>query len=493
MSLPEPAATAAFLAVLGVLLALAAASSRLSTRAGVPAILVFLVVGIFAGSEGIGGLHFSDPQLAFRIGTVALVIILFDGGLNTSMDIARRAFGPATVLASFGVVLTAALVALPVRLLGFEWWEALLLGVVVSSTDAAAVFSILRGSTQQLRRRVAATLDLESGINDPLAVILTLALTTVVASGVPPGFDLFGDLAIQLVVGAGLGTAFGYLGRWALRVLGPGAAGLYPVLTLALALMAFAVPTLLWGSGFLAVYIAGFVLGNGPMPFRTHVLRAHDFMAWLSQVTMFLTMGLLVFPSDLVPIVGEGLAIGLFLAFVARPLAVFICLAPFGFAWREKLYIGWVGLRGAVPIILATFPLLAGIAAGSQIFNLVFFVVLVSVLLQGSSTRLAGRWLQVERPSPPFPPAVLEIHSGHFPRAEILSFFIRPGLMVTGARLGALPLPGRSAIILVIRGDDLIAPRDDVSIETGDHVFVLCDPRDRTMMRLLFGHEEDAS
>lgn len=226
MNLPEPLSTAVYLAVLGLLLALAVVSSRLSTRAGVPAILVFLVVGILAGSEGIGGIHFSDYQLAFRIGTVALAMILFDGGLNTSADLVRRAAAPAGVLATFGVLLTALLVAVPARLLGFEWWEALLLGVVVSSSDAAAVFSILRGSTQQLRRRVAATLDLESGLNDPLAVILTISLTIVIGSGQPPGWSLLGQLMVQLAVGGGLGIAFGYLGRWVLRL---GEAGLYPV------------------------------------------------------------------------------------------------------------------------------------------------------------------------------------------------------------------------------------------------------------------------
>ena len=491
MSLPEPLSTAAYLAVLGLLLALAVASSRLSARAGVPAILVFRVVGIMAGSEGIGGIHFSKYQLAFRIGTVALAMILFDGGLNTSVDEVRRAAAPAGVLATLGVLLTALLVAVPARLLGFAWWEALLLGVVVSSTDAAAVFSILRGSTHQLQRRVAATLDLESGLNDPLAVILTISLTMVIGSGQPPGWGLLAEVAIQFAVGAGLGLAFGYLGRWVLRVLGLGVAGLYPVLTLAFALLAFAVPTLLWGSGFLAVYIAGFVIGNGPIPFRGHVLRAHDFIAWLAQVAMFLTMGLLVFPSDLVPVVFDGLTISLFLVLVARPLAVAICLSPFRFGWRERLYIGWVGLRGAVPIILASYPLMAGIDAGLRIFNVVFFVVLVSVLLQGSTTRLAGRLLRVERPSPPFPPAVLEIHSGRFPREEILSFFVRPGLMVAGARVGGLPLPAHSAVILIIRGDDLLAPRDDLPIEAGDHVYLLCDPHDRTVVRLLFGQEED--
>lgn len=385
--------TAVALAVLGALMALSVLASRLSGRVPVPVALIFLAIGMLAGSEAIGRVAFEDYALSFRLGTVTLVLILFDGGLSAAHASVRRVLAPAIVLATVGVVATAALVALAARLMGFSWAEAFLLGAVVSSTDAAAVFAVLRGSGAAVGERVAATLELESGLNDPVAVILTIALTAAEEGHVASGARLALDIAVELAVGCAGGLVVGYAGRWLVTRARPAAAGLVPVLTIALAFVAFGATTLAHGSGFLATYLAGLVIGAGELPHREALLRVHDAIAWLGQVVMFLVLGLLSFPSRLIAVGWVGLALGLVLAFVARPLSVLACLLPFRFRPREALFVGWVGLRGAVPIILAIFPVLAGAPAAHHIFNVVFFIVVVSTLVPGSTVRWAARRL----------------------------------------------------------------------------------------------------
>jgi cell volume regulation protein A len=482
----EPLPTAIGLAVLGLLVAVAVTLSRTIGRRGVPVVLLFMVLGMVAGSEGIGGIAFEDYALTFRLGTVALVFILFDGGLNTSAAVVRSALAPAGVLATLGVALTAGVVGLAGRLVGLAWLEALLLGAVVSSTDAAAVFSVLRGSGVHLKQRVAATLELESGLNDPMAVILTIGLTKALVSGQPPSWTLLASIALQMVVGAALGVAIGYAGRWMLRrpVL---SGGLYPVLTLAISCLAFGVPTIFYGSGFLAVYVAGLWLGNGPLPYRSGILRAHDFVAWFSQVLMFLALGLLAFPSQLMGAVFPGLVIAGALALVARPLGTWICLLPFRYAPRELVYVSWVGLRGAVPIILATFPMMAGLEQGSRIFNIVFFVVVVSALIQGWSVRSVTHWLGLETAAPPPPPASVEISSVLPLKDEILTFFIERSSRACDKNLIDLHFPEGAAAMMIVRGPQLIAPKGKTTLRAGDYVSVFCRPEDREHMHRLFG------
>src|SRR6185369_13708376 len=289
--------TASLLLVTGLLLALSVLFSRTSARIGVPVFLLFLVIGMLAGSEGIGGIAFEDYRLSFRLGTLALVLILFDGGLNTSLAAFRRGLWPAIVLATVGVAVTAGVVGGAAHLLGFAWMPALLLGAIVSSTDAAVVFSVLGASGLKLQERIGTTLELESGLNDPMAVILTLALTGSVISNRPPDARVLLHVPLELLIGGALGAGVGLAGRLILRRLKLPAEGLYPVFTLGLAFLAFGLPTLLSGSGFLAVYIAGMVIGNGDFPYHRSVARFHDAAAWCGQVTMFLMLGLLVFPS----------------------------------------------------------------------------------------------------------------------------------------------------------------------------------------------------
>ena len=488
----EPAGIALLLTVCGVLLVVSVLSSRASQRIGVPIALFFLVVGMLAGSEGIGGIPFDDFHFAFRMGSLALALILFDGGLNTPVEAIRRVWAPAGVLASIGVILVAGLVAVPARLWGLEWPEALVLGAIVSSTDAAATFAVLRASGLQLKRRVAATLEVESGANDPAAVILTTTLTlNLIAPGsIEPWRMLLGILS-QLAIGAALGVGFGYAGRALVGRLQLVTGGLYPALTLAIGLLSFGVTTLAQGSGFLAVYITGFVLGNGPLPYRAGLLRIHDALAWLAQIGMFLMLGLLVFPSRLGEVAPLGLGIALLLAVLIRPLVVALCLAPFRYPQNETAFIGWVGLRGAVPIVLAAFPVLAGAPGADRIFHLVFFIVVVGAVIPGGTVAWATRRLGLESHEPPAPQAVLAIESRVQLKGEVMSFYIDEALVVSGLPLSELDFPEGAAVALVVRGNELVPPRGTTVLQPGDHVYVVAGNEDRALIQLMFGRPEE--
>ncbi|HSG41205.1 MAG TPA: potassium/proton antiporter [Thermoanaerobaculia bacterium] len=489
--LSEPNATAWLLLVVGVLLLVSALLSRASSRFSVPLFLIFLVLGVLAGSEGIGGIAFEDYGFAFRLGTMALTLILFDGGLNTPLDSFRRGLAPAGVLATLGVVGTAAVMAVGAWLLGFDGPTAFLLGAVVASTDAAAVFSVLRGSGVQLQHRVGTTLELESGLNDPMAVILTVALTHSLAEGRTPGLEILLEVVVQIVVGTALGLGIGYTGRALLRRTRLAAGGLYPVFSLAMAMIAFGFPTLMAGSGFLAVYLAALVLGSGRIPYRTGLIHFHDAAAWCGQVAMFLMLGLLVFPSRLLAVAWEGLALGLILAFVARPLVVTLCLLPFRFPARETAFISWVGLRGAVPIILASFPVLHRVPAAERIFDVVFFVVVVSAILPGATVSWLSRRLRLTSNAPPPPKAVLEINSTQMLDGEVLSFYIDEALPVCFTTLADIPFPAGAAAMLVVRGGELVAPKGDTTLLPGDHAYLFCRREDRAFLELLFGRPEE--
>ncbi len=486
----EPNATALLLTAAGVLMLISVLLSRFPNKAGIPIAIFFVAVGMVAGSDGLGGIDFEDYELTFRLGTAALVFILFDGGLNTQLSSVREGIRPAAVLATVGVVMIAGLTAVAAKLLGFAWPTALLLGAIVSSTDAAAVFSVLRGSGIALKKRVGATLELESGLNDPMAVILTLGMTQALASEAPSVGTLILGAVIQMVVGVGLGFAFGLGGRWLLKHARLPAGGLYPVLTVALAMLAFGVPTLLQGSGFMAVYISAIMLGNNVIRYRSGVLRVHDSLAWLSHVTMFLLLGLLVFPSQLAPVALQGLGVALALAFVARPVAILLLLWPFNYTWTERFYIAWIGLRGAVPIILATFPILAGLEVGREIFNVVFFVVVISAFLPGTTVGWLTRRLKLTADAPPSPPAALEINSTQLLSGEVTSFYIGAASAACGAKIADLPFPDQTTVAVIIRGTELMAPRGTTELQEGDHVYVFHQLQDLPFLGLMFGLQE---
>jgi cell volume regulation protein A len=385
------------LLVLGVILFTTVLAGTLSSRFGFPALIGFLGLGMLAGVDGPGGFYFENFELTQGIGIACLLFILFSGGMGTDWRDVRRMAAPALLLATIGVVISAAIVALSaIFILGFGPLQGALLGAVIASTDAAAVFAVLRSSGLDLHGDVPALIETESGSNDPMAIFLVGALLFLIESPSASPLQLAPDFVIQMVMGAIVGVGVGFAMPEILKRGGYQQGGLAFVISIAAALIAFGLAELLAGNGFLASYLAGIVAGNRTYAARETVSGFQDGMAWLSQVVMFFTLGLLVTPSNLAPVIIPGLSITFILMFVARPLSVFICLAPFRqFDWRSKLFVSWAGLRGAVPIVLATFPMVAGVPGAFAIFNVVFFVVLLSSIIQGPTIKWAADRLGV--------------------------------------------------------------------------------------------------
>lgn len=486
----EPIATAAVIALFGVLLTISALMTGTLNRLGVPVVLLFLGLGMLAGSEGVGGLAFDDADFAFRIGTVALVLILLDGGLNTRWASIRAVAAPAGLLATVGVAGTAAVVALAGWLLGLAWDEAMLIGAIVSSTDAAAVFGVLRGGGLQLEPKLQSTLEVESCANDPMAIILTLGAIEGMVSGDGLSWNLLFEVPLQLVIGAVVGLSVGHVFRYLLTAR-LSASGLYPVLTIAAAFTAFGASTLIYGSGFLAVFLAAVVLGNGHLPFVQGLRRVHDSVAWLCQVAMFLMLGLLVFPSRLMPLAGVGISLGLVLAVVARPLAVLGCLSILRWRPRQAAFVSWVGLRGAVPIILATFPIIKGLPSGDRIFHLVFFVVVVSAVIPGASIVFIALRSGLAKRSRPVPGAALELHLMKKLDRELHEVLLTARSPVAGKTLRDLTLPDSIAVVLIVRGDEPLAPRGSTMLQADDLLYILCPVHELGVLRGCFDPASD--
>ncbi len=452
--------------------------ARLSENLGVPVLLLFLGIGMLAGSEGLGGIYFDDAHLAQSVGVLALVFILFAGGLDTKWSEVRASFFPAVSLATVGVVLTAAGVGLfAFFALKLQFLTALLLGAVVSSTDAAAVFSVLRSKNISLKGRLRPLLELESGSNDPMAVFLTIGIIQIIMN---PGTS-FGSMVLLFVRQMGLGIVFGFFFGKAMIVmlnrLKSYYEGVYPVFFLALAVLTYGFTTAAGGSGFLAVYIAGLIAGNSYFVYKKSLLRFFDGLAWLSQITMFLTLGLLVFPSHIIPIVWTGLACSAFLMFVARPVSVFLSLLFARLNWREKTFVSWVGLRGSVPIVLATFPLLAGVTGSEAIFNIVFFIVLTSALLQGSSIPAVARLLRLQAPLEKKRRYPIEFAPIDGVDTQLVDFIIPFNSAIAGKPIVELGLPPDSLIALVNRDEKFFVPSGGTVLEGGDVVLVLVNDK----------------
>lgn len=480
--------TAALLLLAGIVL------SKLSARIGVPVLVLFIGLGMLAGSEGPGRIAFENYAVANGIGTLALVFILFDGALRTSVDAFRMTLAPALSLATVGVVLTALITGLAAWwLLDLPWTGGLLLGSIVGSTDAAAVFAVLRSKGLHLQRRVSATLEVESGSNDPMAVFLTVCLAEIAVGAREPGFGVLGFFGLQALVGTVAGVAVGFCASGLVKRIQLGSAGLYPVLTGTTAVLAYGLAAALGGSGFLAVYLAGIVFGNRRTVFQRGIFLFHDGLAWLSQIAMFIVLGLLSFPSRVVAVAAPGLLLAAVLVLVARPLAVAICLGPFRYSWREIAFVSWVGLRGAVPIVLATFPLLTGYAAGTLIFDIVFFVVLFSASVQGWTVPLAARLLGLDQPAPPRSPITLEIASLHEVGSDIVDYSVSPDSVAAGLAIRELSLPDDVVVAMVVRGDRVIPARGSTRIAAGDHVFLVVPAGSRDAADRGFGGRPAAS
>lgn len=463
-------------------------ASVFTSRFGVPILLVFLVLGMLAGEDGPGGIRFDDFQTANLTGTVALAVILFDGGMRTRAGSFLIGLRPAVSLATVGVVATALVTGIAATwVFSLHWMQGLLIGAIVGSTDAAAVFALLHARGMELKQRVAATLEIESGSNDPMAVFLVLALIELLVAGqLEISWSMGLEFVKQMTIGAAAGWLGGRLLVWLINHLSL-ETGLYPLLAVAGGVAIYSATSLAGGSGFLAVYLAGLVLGNSMVQDMQNILRMNDGLAWLAQITMFLILGLLVTPSQFVAVALPALGVALVLMLVARPIAVWLSLAPFRFPWREQVFISWVGLRGAVPIILASFPLLAGIDHGAVYFNIAFIVVLMSLVLQGWTIAPVARVLGLEVPPRAKPLQYIDLDiPGQF-HHDLLGYRLEADSVAAGKLPAQLPLPQDVEFAAVIRGTRVVKVDALGPLQAGDYVYVLAVPEHLENLNRMFG------
>ncbi|MCW3092612.1 MAG: potassium transporter [Ferruginibacter sp.] len=459
-----------------ILLLISIIAGKTTSKLGVPTLIFFLVVGILAGSEGIGGIHFANAQVAQFIGIVALNFILFSGGLDTNWKTIQPVLSKGIMLSTLGVLLTAFSVGIFVHLVfDFTLAEGVLLGAIVSATDAAAVFSILRSKGIGLKGYLRPLLELESGSNDPMAYFLTISLTTIVATNHADFAELIVSFLKEFIIGGAIGYLMGRAGLWLINNIKLETEGLYPVLTIALAMLTYSATHFIGGNGFLAIYVSAIVLGNSNFIHKRSLIRFYDGQAWLMQIILFLTLGLLVFPSHMFPIIGMGLLISAFLIIVARPIGVFVSLAFFKTNLRSRIFLSWVGLRGGVPIVFATYPLLAGIGKAEIIFNLVFFISVTSVLLQGTTLAYIAKLLHLDIPSKAKRRTDLEISDNA--KREKVQVVIDAGNTAIGKMVVELDFPKAAQIMTVKRGNDYIIPVGSTRIQADDKLFILAEDK----------------
>lgn len=459
-----------------LLLFLSVLAGKTSYKFGVPTLLLFLGVGMLAGSEGLGGIQFDDPKAAQFIGIVALNFILFAGGLDTDFKTIRPVLKQGIVLSTLGVLLTALSVGWFVHAItDFSLYEGLLLGAIVSSTDAAAVFSILRSKNLALKHHLRPTLELESGSNDPMAYFLTIAFTGLVQRPEDSLWSLLPFFAQQISLGALFGLGFGWLNTRIINRLRPEYEGLYPVLVIALMFFTFTFTDGLGGNGFLAIYLSAVYLGNQDLLHKRTILQAFDGYAWLMQIVLFLTLGLLVYPSQLLPMLGIGLLVSLFLMLVARPLSVFLSLAPFRMKNRARWFVSWVGLRGAVPIVFATYPLLAGLEKANIIFEIVFVISVSSVLLQGTTLSKVARWLHVALPEKVKRRNNIDMLLQDSFKSVLREVVVPPGSLGSDTAIIDLHFPRNTLIAMIERQGRFLTPGGSTVLEAGDKLLLVAD------------------
>lgn len=473
------------------LILVSATITKISENLGVPSLLLFLAIGIIAGTEGFSGIEFNNARLPQSIGIIALIYILFAGGLDTSWPSVRPVAAEAISLSTLGVLLTAVLVAVfAVYLLGLSLYSGLLLGAIISSTDAAAVFSVLRSRNVSLRGLLKPLLELESGSNDPMAAFLTIGVIGLIASPNDSVVSLVWLFLFQMGLGAGIGFGMGKLMVIAINKLRSPYEGIYPVFAVACAACIYGATTVLGGSGFLAVYLAGLVVGNSHLIQHRSLVRFFDGLAWLSQISMFLVLGLLVVPSHLIAVMGTGFLASAFLMLVARPVSVFVSLSVSSLAWREKCLVSWVGLRGAVPIILATFPLLAGLPEAEFLFSLVFFIVLTSATLQGMSIPAIARLLRVDAPAARKPRPPLEFAPPVGADTDLVDLTVPFNAAAVGKSIVELDLPADSLIVLINRNEDFLVPSGGTLLEEGDMLLVLVNKKNIQRVREILSEQK---
>jgi potassium/hydrogen antiporter len=461
--------------VAGALLGVGIAAAKVADRVRIPGLLLFVALGMLVGSEGPGGVEFGgadDTELTRTLGTIGLVLILFEGGLSAGWREIRPVIGTAISLAVIGTAVTAALAGLAASwLLGFGTLESLIVGSAVAATDSAAIFAVLRGST--LRRRLARSLEGESGMNDPVALLLVTGFIDWIQE---PGYgaaDMALDFVGSLGIGAVLGVSIGLAARWAVRNVDLPTPGLYPVASIATAGLAYGVAEVAHGSGFLAVYLTALILGTGVVPARRTMVSFHQGVSWVSQIALFFLLGLLVFPSGLGDVAFDGVLLALALMFVARPVAAFLASALSPFTIAERVMLGWAGLRGAIPIWLATFPVIAGIEGRDELFNIVFFVVVASTLVQGASFEALAKRLGVTTTEPALPRPLVESGMVRELGGEVMAFRVRDGDAVTGRMIKELGLPREALVNVIVRKGAAIPPRGSTEIQAGDELHIL--------------------
>jgi len=462
-----------------VLIFVSVVSSKLSDKFAIPTLLLFLTIGMLAGSEGIGGIYFDDAQLAKSIGVVALIFIIFSGGLDTNWKDTKSVILPGVILSTAGVLMTAVITGFfAVHILKFSLLEGMLLGSIVSSTDAAAVFSVLRSKRISLKQPLKPLLEFESGSNDPMAIFLTvgfISILTVKNMGIAALIPRF---MLDMSVGALIGYLMAKFIVFFINRLKLGYEGLYPVIMISLVLLTYVIAVFLKGNGILAVYLVGLMLGKAEFPNKKMIMRFHDGLAWLAQIVMFVTLGLLVFPSHIVPLIGAGFLLTFLLMVVARPVSVLLCLLPFNMNMRKKVMVAWVGLRGSVPIILATFPFMAGIPQADTIFNIVFFVVIASVFIQGTSIPFLSKILKLDVPLANKMNYPIEFEKTAAFDAEMIDVIVPFDSEVVGKRISDLDVPEKCLILLICRQGNFVIPSGSMVIESGDVMLVLANTAD---------------
>ncbi|HWM53990.1 MAG TPA: potassium/proton antiporter [Solirubrobacterales bacterium] len=456
----------------GALLAAGIAAALIADRVRVPGLLLFLGLGMLAGSEGLGGIEFADTELARTLGTIALILILFEGGLTAGWSEIRPVLGTAASLATVGTVVTALVAGLAAQwIFDLSTLEGMLVGAAIAATDSAAIFAVLRRST--LEKRLARSLEGESGMNDPVALLLVIGFIDWIQD---PGYgfvDMAGSLVLKLALGAAIGLALGRLAVAALGAVRLPTDGIYPVATIAIAGLAFGLAEVAHGSGLLATYLTALALGSGNIPARRTIVAFHEGVGWVAQIGLFVLLGLLVFPSTLGGVAVEGLALSAALILVARPLAAFAATLFAPLNMRERAMLGWAGLRGAAPIWLATFPVVAGVAGGDELFSIVFFVVVTSTLVQGASFEPLAARLGLTTDEPALPRRLLE--SGRIRRmgGDVVAYRLRPGAAAAGHLVRELGLPREALVNVIVRDGRALPPRGSTQLQEGDELHVL--------------------
>lgn len=474
-----------FLLIGSLLLFISLIAGKTSFRLGVPTLIFFLFVGMLAGTSFSGLVVFNDAVTAQFIGIVALNFILFAGGFETNWISIKPILRHGITLSTLGVVLTALFSGFITWLVtDFSFTESFLIGSIISSTDAAAVFSILRSKNLALKGNLRPTLELESGSNDPMAYLLTIIFLGLATSPSLTFWEVVKLFLSQIIIGVGVGVGFGYASKYIINNIKLEYEGLYPVLAITLMLLNFSLTDFIGGNGFMAVYLSAIFLGNSHLIHKKTILKMFDGLAWLMQIILFITLGLLVNAGEIIPHIGNGLLIAFGLMFIARPLSVFISLSPYRMKNRERWYIAWVGLRGAVPIVLATYPLIAGMAKAQEIFNIVFFITLTSVLIQGTSLIRVAKWFRVLLPQRVKQITPVDVMLRENISTEMVEVDIPDDSCVVGKRIVDLNFPEKSLIVLIQRNDRYISPTGATVIEPNDKLIIVAE--DKTSLRESF-------